>query len=128
MTTNPTAGTVTGVRTIAVPVSDQDRALHFYVQVLGLEKLMDAEVEQIGGRWIEVGAAGAETTVALVPATDAQPCGTPTGIRLGTTDATALHHAIGGHLVEVGELLQWPGVPTMFEINDPDGNTLVVVE
>jgi lactoylglutathione lyase len=125
---DPGSGTVTGLRTVAIPVGDQDRALRFYTGVLGLSKRLDAPVEQIGGRWIEVAAAGADTSLALVPATDARPSGVETGIRLGTNDATALHQALADRGAAVGALLRWPGVPTMFELQDPDGNTLVVVE
>ena len=122
-----TGGRVTGVRTVAVPVSDQDRAVGFYVEVLGLELRMDAPLEQLGGRWIEVAPAGAGTSVALVPAADGA-AGVPTGIRLVTPDATALHTALTGQGVDVGVLVSWPGVPPMFEFRDPDGNTLVAVE
>jgi predicted enzyme related to lactoylglutathione lyase len=125
---NPGNGTVTGLRTVAIPVGDQDRALRFYTELLGLSKRMDAPVEQIGGRWIEVAATGADTSLALVPANEARPSGVETGIRLGTSDAAALHQALTDQGVEVGELLRWPGVPTMFELRDPDGNALVVVE
>jgi lactoylglutathione lyase len=31
-------GKITGVRTVGIPVTDQDRALEFYVGTLGLEK------------------------------------------------------------------------------------------
>ena len=119
---------MTGLRTVAVPVSDQDRALTFYVEALGMDLRMDAPVEQIGGRWIEVAPAGAGTSIALVPASDTRPAGIETGIRLATTDAPTLHRALSDGGADVGELLQWPGVPTMFEVRDPDGNTLVVVE
>jgi lactoylglutathione lyase len=48
-----TATRITGVYTVGVPVTDQDRALEFYVDTLGLEKRLDTPVEQFGGRWIE---------------------------------------------------------------------------
>jgi lactoylglutathione lyase len=118
---------VTGVRTVAVPVTDQDRAVRFYVDVLGLELRMDAPLDELGGRWIELAPVGAATSVALVPAVDGR-AGSPTGIRLATPDATALHASLSAEGVDVGELLRWPGVPPMFELRDPDGNTLVVVE
>jgi predicted enzyme related to lactoylglutathione lyase len=125
---NEEGGVVTGVRTVAVPVSDQDGALRFYTDVLGLTVRRDAAVAELGGRWIEVAADGVDTSLALVPATDTRPGGIATGIRLGTLDATALHRRLSERGASVGELLQWPGVPTMFEFSDPDGNTLVVVE
>ena len=121
-----TGSRVTGVRTVAVPVSDQDRAVAFYVDVLGLELRMDAPLDELGGRWIEVAPVGADTSVALVPA-PAGGAGVTTGIRLATADATALHAALAGQGVDVGELVTWPDVPPMFEFRDPDGNTLVAV-
>jgi len=117
---------VTGVRTVAVPVTDQDRAVAFYVEVLGLELRMDAPLDELGGRWIEVAPAGAGTSLALVPTSDGG-AGVTTGIRLTTPDAPALHAALAAEGVDVGELVRWPGVPPMFEFRDPDGNTLVVV-
>ena len=118
---------IRGMRTVAVPVTDQDRALAFYVDVLGLETRMDAPVEQLGGRWIEVGAPGAETSIALVPARAGGPIGGPTGIRLTGDDVPGLHAHVRERGAVVGELLDWPGVPPMFEVDDPDGNRLVVV-
>ena len=49
---------INDVRTVGVPVTDQDRALVFYVEKLGFEKRLDTPVEQLGGRWIEVAPAG----------------------------------------------------------------------
>ena len=49
----------TGIRTVGVPVTDQDRAVTFYTETLGFELLMDAPLPQFGGRWIVVAPAGA---------------------------------------------------------------------
>lgn len=119
---------ITGVRTVGVPVTDQDRALVFYAERLGFEVLVDAPVEQIGGRWIEVRPGASATTIALEPAQEDAPAGGETGIRLSTSDAAALHGDLRERGVDVGELLQWPGVPAMFALRDPDGNGLRVVE
>ncbi|HWD65805.1 MAG TPA: VOC family protein [Solirubrobacteraceae bacterium] len=35
------------MHTVGVPVSDQDRALEFYLDMLGFEKRRDAPVEQL---------------------------------------------------------------------------------
>ena len=115
------------VHTVAVPVSDQDRALAFYVGTLGLETRRDIPMGG-AGRWIEVAPPGAPTTIALAPATDGTPAGGLTGIRLATTDAAADRAALSARGVDVDDLLRWPGVPPMFEFRDPDGNGLVVVE
>ena len=126
--TEQTTTRITGVRTVGIPVTDQDRALAFYVDALGFEKLLDAPVEQLGGRWIEVAPPGAAITLALVPARDGLPAGVETGIRFTTADAAAVHADLESRGVAVGELLNWPGVPPMFELRDPDGNGLEVVE
>ncbi|MEU6778108.1 VOC family protein [Nonomuraea angiospora] len=86
---------VTAVRTVGVPVTDQDRAVEFYVGTLGLEERLDAPVEQLGGRWIEVAPPGATTTTALILAAPGTAAGVETGIRLSTADAMSLQGAGG---------------------------------
>ena len=119
---------ITDIRTIAIPVTDQDRALDFYVGTLGFEKIMDAPLPQLGGRWIVVAPPGATTAIALTPASDATPAGVDTGIRFATSDAAAAHAAFGEAGVTTGDLLSWPGVPPMFTFDDPDANHLYLVE
>ncbi len=119
---------ITSIRTIGIPVTDQDRAVDFYVGTLGFSKRIDVPTPQLGGRWIELGVGDAPTSVAIIPAREGLPAGVPTGIRFHTTDAAALHARLTAAGVAVGELLAWPGVPPMFEIRDPDGNTLNLTE
>jgi catechol 2,3-dioxygenase-like lactoylglutathione lyase family enzyme len=121
-----TKARIDGGRTVGIPVNDQDRALEFYAGILGFETLMDAPVEQLGGRWIEVSPPGSATTIALTPARAQAPAGVDTGIRFTTEDAAALHAQLSGSGVDVDELLQWEGVPPMFDFRDPDGNVLYV--
>jgi lactoylglutathione lyase len=119
---------ITGIYTVGVPVTDQDRALEFYVDRLGLEKRVDVPLEQFGGRWIEVASRGAPVSIALVPERDGVPSGVETGIRLTTPDADAVHADLQSRGVDVGEMLRWPEAPAMFAIRDQDGNGLEVVE
>jgi lactoylglutathione lyase len=128
MTHATTTTPITNLRTVGVPVADQDRALAFYVDTLGLEKRLDMPVEELGGRWIEVAPARADTSIALVPERDDVPAGVETGIRLATPDAGAVHADLRDQGVDVGELLRWPGVPPMFLVRDRDGNRLEIVE
>ena len=116
------------VITIGVPVSDQDRALEFYLDTLGLEKRRDFPAPQVGGRWIEVAPPSATVTIALVRTREGLPTGVETGIRLATTDAATVHAQLQAREVDVGELLRWPGVPAMFGLRDQDGNGLEIVE
>jgi catechol 2,3-dioxygenase-like lactoylglutathione lyase family enzyme len=119
--------TITDIHTVGVPVTDQDRALAFYVDTLGLETRIDAAFGD-GGRWIEVAPPGAATTIALIVASDAVPAGVETGIRLVTTDADATHESLRARGVDAGDVLRWPGVPPMFALRDPDGNGLEIIE
>lgn len=118
---------LTGVHTVAIPVTDQDRALAFYTETLGFEVRMDGELQE-GFRWIEVAPPGSATSVALVAAGDGLPAGVDTGIRLTTSDAAADHAAFTDAGASTGELLRWEGVPPMFSLRDVDGNTLYVME
>jgi lactoylglutathione lyase len=124
-----TTGTIkiTDVRTVGVPVTDQQRALTFYVETLGFETRLDAPLGE-GRRWIEVAPAGATTTIALVVAHEGVPAGVETGIRLTTEQAGRVHAEMKARGVDVGEVLRWPGVPPMFAFRDQDGNGLELVE
>jgi len=119
---------ITEMRTVAVPVTDQDRALDFYVGTLGFEKRMDAT---FGGdrRWIEVAPAGASATIALTTPGPGQTAGVDTGIRLVTGDAAADLMYLRARGADTDpELLRWEGAPPMFSLRDPDGNQYYVVE
>jgi catechol 2,3-dioxygenase-like lactoylglutathione lyase family enzyme len=118
---------ITGILNVAVPVTDHDRALQFYCGILGFETRRDATFGP-GLRWVEVAPPGAETTIALAPRSDAQSGGVDTGIRLATAGADATHASLGSQGVAVDDILRMPGVPLMFSLRDPDGNSLYVVE
>lgn len=118
---------ITKIGTVAVPVSDQERALAFYVDVLGFEKTRDVPFGP-GRRWIEVAPPAGGTTIAIPPSGDAR-VGIDTGIRLTTANAEADHAMLRSHAVDIDpEILRFPGAPPMFTLRDPDGNTLYVVE
>jgi lactoylglutathione lyase len=127
MSQSETTPRIVDVRTVGVPVADQDRALEFYVGTLGFEKRLEAPMGS-GRRWIEVAPAGAATTIALVSAHPGVPAGVETGIRFTTPDADALHASLRSSGVDADDVLRWPGVPAMFAFRDPDGNGLEIVE
>lgn len=116
---------VTGVRTVSVPVDDQEHALRFYVGTLGFTVLRDEPIPT--GRWIELAPGGDNVVVTLEQATPDVTRG-PIAIRFTTDDAAAAHAALNAAGVDTDEILQWPGVPPMFAFRDPDGNAFSITE
>ena len=119
--------TLTDVRTVAISVVDQDRAVAFYVEELGFELRLDASIGN-GLRWIEVAPQGATTSIALASGRERPGAEVDTGIRLSTGDAAQEHANMQHRAVDVDELLRWPNVPLMSRFRDPDGNVVYVVE
>jgi catechol 2,3-dioxygenase-like lactoylglutathione lyase family enzyme len=116
--------------TVVIPVTDQDRAIEFYVDTLGFEKRADVPFGD-GYRWVEVAPADAATTIAIVPPPPGKPTGNvETGIGLHTDDIDAVHADLKARGVDVDEEVSRMGdpVPPLFWLRDPDGNTLMVVE
>ena len=118
---------ITDVGGVAIPVSDQERAVRFYVDRLGFEVLLDVPMGD-GGRWVQVGPHGGRVPLALVAADDGGPVGVDTGITLATADAETDHASLVWRGVDTDEVLHWPGVPAMFIFRDQDGNQLKVME
>src|SRR3954470_9334923 len=115
---------------VCVTVADTDRAIDFYVDTLGFEKVVDVPMGP-GMRWVEAAVAGTTTTIALAPPPpDQQAGGSQTGICLDTTDVDADHAALKAAGVEVDDAVRRFGdpVPPMFWLRDPDGNSLLIVE
>ena len=86
---------ITEVGRVAVPASDQDRALEFYVGTLGFELRTDVTFADGKMRWIEVVPSGSSTSIALTPPMDGGPTAVDTGIILSTSDIDADHDAQG---------------------------------
>ena len=121
---------VTQVGRVCITVADTDRAIDFYVDTLGFEKVVDVPMGP-GMRWVEVAVAGTPTTIALAPPPEGREAGGgQTGICLDTTDVDADHAALAAAGVDVdAEVSRFGGaVPPMFWLRDPDGNSLIVVE
>ena len=130
---------VTQVATVMVPVTDQDRALAFFVDTLGFEKRADFEYAD-GERWVEVAPPGAASQVTLVQARDGRAAGIETGLSFNSTDVEADHAALRARGVDVDEAIlgeddppvPWAGgvlagIPPMFLVRDPDGNSFLIV-
>ena len=121
---------LTQVGRVCVTVADTDRAIDFYVDSLGFEKVVDVPMGP-GMRWVEVRLRGTPTTIAIAPPPEGQEAGgSQTGIILDTTDVDADHAALKEAGIDVDDEVTRYGdpVPPMFWVRDPDGNSLIVVE
>ena len=129
MTETQAATQITQVGTVIVPVSDQDRALEFYLDKLGFEKRTDTPYGE-SDRWVEVAPAGAATTIALVPPREGDPTGIETRVGFTTEDVDADHATLRDRGVDVDAEVMRMGdpVPPMFFFRDPDGNRFLVVQ
>jgi catechol 2,3-dioxygenase-like lactoylglutathione lyase family enzyme len=129
MAETETTTRISQVGTVIVPVSDQDRALEFYLGKLGFEKRVDTPFGD-GDRWVEVAPPGAATTVALVPPREGEGVGIETRVGFTTDDVDAVHGQLRERGVEADEAVMRMGdpVPPMFFFHDPDGNRFLIVE
>jgi catechol 2,3-dioxygenase-like lactoylglutathione lyase family enzyme len=130
VSTTHTSAAVEKIATVIIPVADVDAQIGFYVDKLGFEKRMDIP---FGGqyRWVEVGPAGAETTIALAPPPPHKPesGSRETGISLYAADIDGYHAQLQAAGVDVDAEISRMGdpVPPMFWLRDPEGNSLLVV-
>ena len=115
---------VSGLLSVSVAVTDQDRALTYYRDVLGCSVRRDAEVWP-GARYLEVVPPGSDVGIALLT----RSSGIPIGPRFAVRDAGAAHGALtAAGAPPAEEVLRTDFAPPMFEFTDPDGNALVVIE
>lgn len=127
--TETTTTRITQLGTVMVPVSDQDRALAFYLDKLGFEKRSDTPFGR-GDRWVEVSPPGAATTLALVSPREGEQVGIDTRVGFSTEDVDADHTDLTARGVDVDAEVMRMGdpVPPMFFFRDPDGNRFLIVE
>ncbi len=134
----------TEIGTVFVPVSDQNRALKFYVELLGFETRADFTYGD-GSRWIEVATPGAANTISLVPPSEGVPArGDAAYCALAADDIEAAHATLRAHGVDVDPEIAYKGtarsglvsteatmpdpVPAQFFFRDPDGNRFLIVQ
>jgi predicted enzyme related to lactoylglutathione lyase len=113
---------------VSLYVSDQDRALDFYTNKIGLEKRGDAPTPD-GPRFLTVGVKGQDFELVLWP-------GTPGRAKQGTATCTIEVENIRmtfeelkarGVMFETPEILEFPwGYVARFQ--DPEGNLLQIRE
>jgi uncharacterized glyoxalase superfamily protein PhnB len=115
----------------SVLVSDQDRALDFYTNVLGFEQRVDNPLAD-GSRFLTVGVKGQDFMLVLWPGTpgQAQPVQgrIPASVTIETDDCRKAYEELKLRGVEFEtDVLEQPwGYVALFQ--DPDGNRLQLRE
>jgi catechol 2,3-dioxygenase-like lactoylglutathione lyase family enzyme len=119
---------ITQVGPVMIPVSDQDRAIAFFVETLGFEKRADTPFGR-GDRWVEVAPVGAATTLALVLPREGEAAGIDTRVAFNTDDVDADYVSLSAAGADVDEVMRMGDpVPPMLFFRDPDGNRFMIVQ
>ena len=114
--------------TVGIYVSDQDRALDFYINVLGLEKRLDEPMSP-DARWIEVAPAGAETRLVLfTPPGQEDRIGTFSNVVLECDDLEATYEELRGRGVEFTEEPSQQPWGMWAQFKDVDGNEFGLIQ
>lgn len=123
---------ITNIQVVTVYVRDQDRALDFFVNLLGFEKRADNSFGQ-GMRWLEVAPAGGQTSIVLAKNDGGDGgqsrAGTFTGIVFDVQDIQGTYEVLrdrGVRFTEAPAMQPWGMWQAQF--TDPDQNGYVMVQ
>lgn len=116
---------ITHVQLFSLPVSDPDRSLRFYCDVLGFTLVRDSPMGP-GQRWVQVAPPGGQTSVTLVTWFPSMPPGSMKGIVLesGDLDGDVARLRSQGVALD-GEIEEQPW-GRFVTLADPDGNGIVL--
>lgn len=114
------------IKFLGIPVSDQDRALQFYTEKLGLLILTDQEFNG-KQRWIELSIPGAQTGVTLfTPEGHEDRIGTFVNTSWEVDDVEKMYQELTAQGVEFAKPPQKQPWGTFAIMKDPDGNQIVL--
>jgi predicted enzyme related to lactoylglutathione lyase len=109
-----------------VRVRNQDRALAFWTEVVGLRVATDQAMGE-GMRWIELKIPGAQTGLVLfTPPGEEHLIGTFSGLSFTTDDVEATHRELAAKGVEFVKPPTKEPWGTSAVFKDPDGNSFVL--
>ncbi|MGH2554147.1 MAG: VOC family protein [Actinomycetota bacterium] len=115
------------LRLVSVPVTDPDRAKSFYTETLGLELIAEEEMPS-GTRWVEVGPAGAQTSISLVTWLESMQPGSLRGLIFLTDDIQSDHEELSRRGVKFLGPIEEQQWGKYVQFWDQDGNVLVLQE
>lgn len=114
-----------GIHHYSVLVSDMERAVDFYKNVMGLQEIGIPSTFPPAGarvRWFQIG----DQHIHLMPAAQADPV-SPRHIALAIEDAVAGRNYFQDKGITTREDIPIPGADR-FIITDPDGNNIELIE
>ncbi|HEY2642413.1 MAG TPA: VOC family protein, partial [Galbitalea sp.] len=115
---------ITHVQLFSVPVSDQDRAIDFYVNTLGFSVESDSDMGP-DMRWVMLTLPGAQTAITLVTWFPSMPAGSLRGLVLETDDLEASVASMTERGAAPSEIQDAPW-GRFVQLDDPDGNGIIV--
>ena len=108
------------VTVITIPVSDQDRSLAFYRDVLGLELVDDVQMSP-EMRWIRLQPKGSTTGLTLASWFETMPAGSLRGLVLEVDDLEGTLAEMEARGLEHEDIVEEPWGRFVW-CSDPDGN------
>jgi catechol 2,3-dioxygenase-like lactoylglutathione lyase family enzyme len=118
---------ITHINLVSLPVTDQDRARQFYLDVLGFDLVRENPMGP-DQRWIQVAPRGAQTSITLVTWFPAMPAGSVKGTVLETGDLDGDVAALTAKGVSIDGGIQQQPWGRFATFDDPDGNGIVLQE
>lgn len=115
------------VKFAELPVADQDRALNFYTEKLGLQVAQDAPYKE-GWRWIELAVPGAETRIMLTQQT-AEPNSDMPRLVFISDDVDATYRKLsarGVTFTKQPSKAPWNPGQTFAQLCDSEGNGIII--
>jgi catechol 2,3-dioxygenase-like lactoylglutathione lyase family enzyme len=111
-----------------LPVADPARAIRFYTENLGCRVAADAPLGPDGWRWVELGFAGADTTLHFVRRAADAPGDMPVLVLVDDDVAATVARleAQGVEILAAPHNPPWQPGRTMAEFRDSEGNRMVL--
>jgi predicted enzyme related to lactoylglutathione lyase len=113
---------------VIVPVSDLDRAIHFYRDQVGFDLDHDTTAGEHRFAQLTPRGSGCSIVIGTLPAQQEMAPGSLKGVQLVVADAEAARQHLLDHGVEASEIqvIDPRDGGTFFGFSDPDGNTWAV--
>lgn len=105
-----------------VQVNDLDRAKNFYTETL--ELTLKDDIPQAGWASVETKIAGAKIGLSIPQ--EGEPVASNV-VNLHVSDTNKARETLTSKGLEVTDIVNLPGMISMFRVDDPDGNTLTFI-